>query len=119
MSSLRIVAAWGAVALIWCFVAGCTDTNTADIGTKVMSVEVGMSRSQVLAILGEPQNKETYGATEFWLYAAGSGSVLDVFPVALVEGRVTGVGRNLYDNVVRSKAKSDLEEKLPPKKKPQ
>ena len=88
---------------------GCAETANNDPGARLMDVEVGMSQNQVVAILGEPQRRETYGGTEFLIYPTGSeGSALNFMPVAVVGGRVTGIGRNVYDNVVRSKGQSDL-----------
>ena len=114
MFSLRSVVAGSAVVILG-LMAGCAENSTADVSSKLMSVEIGMSRSQVLATVGEPQRKENYGATEFLIYSTGSSS-FDVLPIAIVDGRVTGIGRNLYDNVVRSKMKSDLDDNLPKKK---
>ena len=74
-----------------------------------MDVEVGMTQNQVVSILGEPRMREAYGGTEFLIYRTGSHSTPDeLMPIAIVNGRVTGIGRNVYDNVVRSKAQSDL-----------
>jgi hypothetical protein len=71
--------------------------------------KVGMSQNQVVAILGEPQRRETYEGTEFLIYPTDSGGgALNFMPIAIVGERVTGIGRNVYDNVVRSKAQSDL-----------
>ena len=114
MFNLRSAALWSAMASLN-LIAGCAENNPKDGGSKLMSVEIGMSRSQVLAIAGEPQSKETHGATEFLIYPTGSSSY-DVLPIAIVDGRVTGIGRNLYDNVVRSKMKSDIDDKLPKKR---
>jgi len=75
--------------------AGCAGANRPNI----TNVEVGMSQSQVISILGQPKRRETYGGTEFLIYANDAGN--DV-PIACVEGRVTSIGRAAYDIVVRS-----------------
>jgi len=87
---------------------GCSDSSSKDVGTKLMDVEVGMTQTQVLSILGEPRQRETYGGTEFLIYpTSANGGAQDVMPIAIVDGRVTGIGRNIYDNVVRSKSQAD------------
>jgi SmpA / OmlA family len=73
-------------------------------------VEVGMTRADVVAIMGEPRRQEVHGATEFLMYPSGRSetAALDFIPVATVDGRVTGIGRTLYDTVVRAKTNADL-----------
>ena len=70
-----------------------------------------MAQKEVLAIMGEPHRRETYGSTEFLVYPSNDGdktALLDYVPIAIVAGRVTGLGRNLYNTVVRSKTQTDL-----------
>jgi len=108
MFPVRGTAVWLAL-LVMSQLIGCSGTGSKDLGTKLMEVEVGMTQTQVLSILGEPQRRETYGGTEFLIYPTSSnGSALDVVPIAVVDGRVTGIGRNIYDNVVRSKSQADV-----------
>jgi hypothetical protein len=108
MFNLRNAAVWLAL-LIMCHATGCAETGSNDPVTRLTDVEVGMSQTQVVSILGEPQRRETYGGTEFLIYPTGSdGSASNFVPIAIVGGRVTGIGRNVYDNVVRSKGQSDL-----------
>jgi hypothetical protein len=97
-----------AVALLVC---GCSGKagNKAAVGRT--DVEVGMSESQVLAIMGPPQRRESQGGTDFLIYAADDRSgaaLLDFIPIVMVGGRVTGIGRHVYDHVVRAKMQSDL-----------
>jgi hypothetical protein len=90
-------------------VSACSENGSKVVGARLMNVEVGMTQAQVLAIVGEPQRRETYGGTEFLIYPTGAAnSSLDFIPIAIVNGRVSGIGRNVYDNVVRSTAQSDL-----------
>jgi hypothetical protein len=79
---------------------GCAASNSA---TNVANVEVGMTQAQVISILGQPRMRETYGGTEFLFYANDAGNNI---PIAIVEGRVTSIGRAAYDVVVRSSAPS-------------
>jgi hypothetical protein len=102
----------------FCTACKCCSENSSssNAATLQLNVELGMSQSQVLAIMGEPQRRETHGGTEFLLYATEEGdktALLHFIPIAIVDGRVTGLGRHVYDHVVQSKAKSDLEPSKP------
>jgi outer membrane protein assembly factor BamE (lipoprotein component of BamABCDE complex) len=77
--------------------------ESSEAKVDVSNVEVGMTQSQVLSILGQPQIREAYGPTEFLFYPSSSGSNV---PIAIVDGKVTSIGRAAYDIVVRSKAQS-------------
>jgi SmpA/OmlA family protein len=107
MFNLRNAAVWFAL-LVMSEGTGCAETNSNSAGARLMDVEVGMTQNQVVSILGEPERRETYGGTEFLIYPASSSSPQNFMPIAVVGGRVTGIGRNVYDNVVRSKTQSDL-----------
>ena len=70
-----------------------------------------MTESRVLAIMGQPQRRESHGATEFLIYATendNKAALINFIPIAMVDKRVTGIGRHVYDHVVRSKAQFDL-----------
>ena len=85
-----------------------------EYGAKVLSVEVGMTRAEVLAIMGKPQREESYGGTVFLIYARSAGNedpLTDFIPVALVDGRVTGVTRTLYDTVVKAHGQAQSEQR--------
>jgi hypothetical protein len=106
--NVRSAAVWIAL-LLMIQETGCSENSSNNAGARLMEVEVGMNQSQVVSILGEPQRRETYGGTEFLIYPTGSeASAQNFMPIAIVGGRVTGIGRNIYDNVVRSKAQGDL-----------
>jgi hypothetical protein len=67
-----------------------------------------MTRDEVLQIMGPPQRQEIYGATEFLIYSTDGRSttaLLDFTPIAIVDGRVTGKGRSLYEAVVQANSK--------------
>ena len=66
----------------------------------VVTVEVGMTQNQVFSILGQPQMREAYGPTEFLFYTSSYGASI---PIAVVDGKVTSIGRAAYEIVVRSK----------------
>jgi hypothetical protein len=89
-------------------IGGCADTGGS--AANLMKVDVGMSRSEVVAIMGEPPKVDRQGSTEFLIYPGEGDSAAgtaNIYPVAIVDGRVTGIGRGLYDQVVRAKAQSD------------
>ena len=92
-------------------VVGCSGHGNIMKSTELAKVEIGMDQKEVLAIMGEPQRRERYGSTEFLIYPGDDGdktALLDYMPIAIVDGRVTGLGRNLYNTVVRSKTQADL-----------
>jgi outer membrane protein assembly factor BamE (lipoprotein component of BamABCDE complex) len=74
-----------------------------------------MTQNQLLTLLGQPKMRETYGGTEFLFYPNDAGVSV---PIALVEGRVTSIGRAAYDVVVRSKMQSDSSEQTLPARNP-
>jgi outer membrane protein assembly factor BamE (lipoprotein component of BamABCDE complex) len=108
MSNLQSAVLW--IALL--HLPGCA-TETSGAKVDVSNVEVGMTQSQVLSILGQPLMHEAYGPTEFLFYPSSTGSNV---PIAIVDGKVTSIGRAAYDIVVRSKAQSDGNVPQPRKK---
>jgi hypothetical protein len=83
---------------------GCTNPASMQ-ATRLDSVRAGMTRDEVLEILGPPQRQEVYGSTEFLIYSSDGMSttaLLDFIPIAVADGRVTGTGRKLYDAVVHA-----------------
>ena len=104
--------ALGALAVtVTLLLSGCSGSSSSNVRARLMDVEVGMTESQVLAIMGQPQRRESHGATEFLIYATENDNktaLISFVPIAMVEKRVTGIGRHVYDHVVRSKAQSDL-----------
>ena len=86
---------------------GCTDPSSTQPG-RLDSVRSGMTRNEVLQIMGPPQRQEKYGATEFLIYSTdgrNATALLDFTPIAIVDGRVTGTGRSLYEAVVQVHSK--------------
>jgi hypothetical protein len=83
---------------------GCTDPMTIPVA-GLSQIRAGMTRQEVLDIMGPPQRQETYASTEFLIYSSDGASntaLLNFTPVAIVDGRVTGTGRVLYDAVVHA-----------------
>ena len=91
-----------AVALLACVaVAACAGANNSSTTASISNIEIGMTESQVLSIMGQPQKRETYGGTSFLIYGNDKGPSV---PIGIVGGRVTSIGRAAYDIVVRSQA---------------
>jgi len=78
----------------------------------LMKLQVGMSRGDVIRVMGEPQKREMYGNEEYLLYKTANedfvGESVNYTPVAILDGRVVGWGRNYYDNAVRSKVDANV-----------
>jgi outer membrane protein assembly factor BamE (lipoprotein component of BamABCDE complex) len=66
-------------------------------------LQVGMTREQAIEVMGEPHLREAYGSREFLIYRTNhrEGMADSMTPVAIVDGRVKGWGRNYYDDVRR------------------
>ena len=68
-------------------------------------VKVGMLRGDVVFVLGKPQSTETVGPIEFLFYtpiwyALHLASAQS--PIAIREGKVSGIGKAYYDETVQS-----------------
>ena len=71
-----------------------------------MKLEVGMSKEEVINIMGKPYNREAYTtsdekALDFLIYLTkytDGGSIPDnnTTPICFLNGKVTGWGRNFY-----------------------
>jgi hypothetical protein len=87
------------------FVGGCgiiiASGNQSNINTKL---QVGMARQEVIAIMGNPAKREAYGKTEFLMYRTNFNEIDDIAytPIAIVDGKVAGWGRNYYDNALKA-----------------
>jgi len=85
--------------------------QSASYTKALMKVQVGMNRDEVIALMGQPQKREAYGKTEFLIYRTdyrGTNDDGNFTPIAIVDGRVAGWGRNYYDNAVYSNVKPDV-----------
>lgn len=91
------------------FLYGCASTMPWDIDknrNNLMKIEVGMSKQQVIEIMGQPYNREAYttpdgSVLEFLIYLtkytdSGSISDSDTTPICFLNDKVTGWGRNFY-----------------------
>ena len=86
--------------------------RSRETNDKLMQLSVGMSRDEVLAILGKPYSREVYGDSEFLIYETNyrSNSERERFtPILIRSGKLVGFGRNYYDDAIKSKIDADLE----------
>ena len=63
------------------------------------SIQIGMSRADVVAQLGDPHRIETNGKMEFLFYSAPrtmSWGTIGSNPIAVVDGKVVGMGSSFY-----------------------
>ena len=98
-----------AVAILLILITGCAGTMPWDIErnkNNLMKIEVGMSKKEVIDIMGMPRDREVYatpdGSTiEFLIYLTkytDSGPIpdRDTTPICFMNGKITGWGRNFY-----------------------
>jgi hypothetical protein len=101
----RLVAASLALACL----AGCQGTeilSNQQAAALIQKTKVGMSRDEVVAQLGPPHRHETYEATEFLFYNASwamKDAASQQSPVAIVDGKVAGLGRGYYASFVKTR----------------
>src|SRR5262245_37346594 len=89
---------------------GCTDPAAISVANPTQ-IRPGMTRQDVLEAMGPPQRQEIYGTTEFLIYSADRDTdtaQLNIIPVAIVDGRVTGTGRAFYDAIVQANDRDAL-----------
>lgn len=94
-----------ALVLMCGLLAGCNavigDINKSRLNS---SVQVGMSRGDLIKVMGNPEKREAYGETEFLLYRTAENvyDELGLTPVAVIDGKVAGWGRNYYTNAIKA-----------------
>lgn len=90
--------------------------------SNLLKLKIGMSRDQVLALMGNPYKTESYQvegkALEFWLYLTEGKNIYDrtlgdsnFTPIAFEDNILTGWGRNYYDNALHIKQDIKIEKK--------
>jgi hypothetical protein len=90
--------------------ASCAQLQSGVNAFNTIRLHVGMTRDDVIATMGKPQIREAYGKTEFLIYRTDfpvGTQTVDFTPVALVNARVTGWGRNIYDEARRKRAEAN------------
>ena len=85
-------------------VSGC-GPNQYIIQKKLNSLPMGISRDELIQTMGQPEKREVYGQKEFLFFLTPSedpSPTPTLTPVALVGGKVVGIGERHYQNVVRA-----------------
>ncbi|MGI9382706.1 MAG: hypothetical protein ACR2PO_06090 [Methyloligellaceae bacterium] len=100
----------------------CVASSTAGCGEVVRQVEsmqqsstaktltVGMSRDDLISLMGQPKKRENYGRTEFLIYETNYLAFTDsgrFTPIAVVNGKVIGWGHEYYGAVVKAQSTWD------------
>ena len=105
------------VAMALCLnLSGCgisRQSMSRETNDKLMDIQVGMDRGQVLSILGKPYKREAYGNSEYLIYetnhwASRRNEKERFTPILLEQGKVVGWGRNYYNDVKKSKIEADI-----------
>ncbi len=90
-----------------------TDEKAKVNNQKIMRLNIGDSKDSLLMVMGQPNKRESYQIennrvidflfyrTSGWRGSDGGDRDYQFTPFAFENGRLTGWGRNFYDNVVR------------------
>jgi len=75
---------------------------------RVLDLQIGMSRDEVLATMGQPERREVHAGVEFLIYQTDTREgEWNFTPVGLVGGRVTGWGRVYYEGAKATRIEPD------------
>ncbi len=88
------------------FVCGCESVNPYKIAEKNINnakqLRVGMTKDEVLAIMGEPLTEESFNRPDLWYYyfdcnwLDGFITEEECFPLVFKDGKLIGWGNNFY-----------------------
>jgi hypothetical protein len=72
--------------------------------SRINKLQIGMTRSEAIAVMGSPNKREAYGDTEFLIYRTEieGPEHLTLTPIAIVRGKVAGWGRNYYESAIKA-----------------
>lgn len=108
------VSGWLLVLLLVSSAAGCGEVvrqvESMQQGATAKTLSVGMSREDLISLMGEPKKRENYGKTEFLIYETNYLAFTDTgrfTPIALVNDKVTGWGHEYYGAVVKAQSSWD------------
>jgi hypothetical protein len=90
--------------LVSLLAAGC-GTQASYRGKSLMKLQVGMTKEEVLSIMGKPQRHETHGDAEILFYTTGDAGdpEQDTTPLTIISGRLVGWGHLDYESILRSR----------------
>jgi len=90
-----------------------TDSEAKVNNGKILKLNIGNSKAEVLAITGMPSKRESYRLenekiidflfyrTSGWKWSDDGNQDYQFTPFAFENDKLTGWGRNFYDNVIR------------------
>ena len=93
---------------------GCVlaaQNQSRETNDKIMHLDVWMTKSEVLQILGKPYKREVYGENEFLIYETNYFAKHEkekYTPIFFKNGKIVGWGRNYYDDAIKSKIEADI-----------
>ena len=90
------------MAVVLLSLTGCA-TTTSQIVKPFVTPQYGMSKLQMIDLLGKPQSIEIYKKSdrtrvEFYVYLRPNRSTRETVPVCLVDNRVVGWGKAFYED---------------------
>ena len=101
-----------AVVLVGC--GAVKATHIKKNNANLASLTIGMTKAQVLGIMGPPKTTEAYetnsgGSLEYFMYEtdysqgplAVDAIVTRITPVCIIDGKLKGWGRNFYDDTIK------------------
>jgi hypothetical protein len=91
-------------------VGGCAQLQSSVNAFNTVRLREGMTHDEVIATMGKPQIREARGKAEFLIYRTDpiGTEKADFTPVVLVNGKVTGWGRKIYDETRRKRAEANV-----------
>ena len=88
------------------FAVGCESVNPYKIAEKNVNnakqLRIGMTKAEVLTIMGEPLKNETFNQPDIWYYyydcnwLDGMITEEECFPLVFVNGKLAGWGNRFY-----------------------
>jgi hypothetical protein len=88
--------------------AACAN-QTSERVNNILRLQIGMSREEVISLMGQPERQEIHAGVEFLIYQTDTRQEegWNLTPVGLVDGRVTGWGRVYYEAAKGSRTRPD------------
>jgi len=104
----------GSIFIAVSLLASCAEWQSGVNSFNTLRLQVGMTRDEVITTMGKPPIREAYGKTEFLIYRTDfpvNNGKADFTPVAVVNGKVAGWGREFYDETRRKRVEANANKK--------
>ena len=88
--------------LLTILLAGCAFFNVGETMENATKLRVGMTKAEVLAVMGEPLKDESFHRPDLWYYyfdcnwMDGLYTEEECFPLVFKEGKLVGWGNRFY-----------------------